>query len=293
MQCMTTPKVTVIIPVYNTERLLDRCLESVVRQSLSDIEIICVDDGSTDGSPALLDSWAERDARIRVIHQTNGRQGKARNAALRIARGEYVGMIDSDDYIPEEYFERLYSAATEADADVAICGIVKQKPVGERVVIAFDRVEVVRDADAKLRVCHCPPEFHPVNKLYRRAMLERLGLRFKEGVPYEDVMFVTRAIVECDRVVTVPNVHYYYVLNPSSTVKSRQTATKQAQKYEAHRDMVEYVEAKGLRIPSRYRNITVRYGSLCGITLWKVKECGKRRTLRLFDILPVWMWQRR
>lgn len=293
MQCMTTPKVTVIIPVYNTERLLDRCLESVVRQSLSDIEIICVDDGSTDGSPALLDSWAERDARIRVIHQTNGRQGKARNAALRVARGEYVGMIDSDDYIPEEYFERLYSAATEADADVAICGIVKQKPVGERVVIAFDRVEVVSDADAKLRVCHCPPEFHPVNKLYRRAMLERLGLRFKEGVPYEDVMFVTRAIVECDRVVTVPNVHYYYVLNPSSTVKSRQTATKQAQKYEAHRDMVEYVEAKGLRIPSRYRNITVRYGSLCGITLWKVKECGKRRTLRLFDILPVWMWQRR
>jgi glycosyltransferase involved in cell wall biosynthesis len=290
---MTTPKVTVIIPVYNTERLLDRCLESVVRQSLSDIEIICVDDGSTDGSPALLDSWAERDARIRVIHQTNGRQGKARNAALRVARGEYVSMIDSDDYIPEEYFERLYSAATEADADVAICGIVKQKPVGERVVIAFDRVEVVRDADAKLRVCHCPPEFHPVNKLYRRAMLERLGLRFKEGVPYEDVMFVTRAIVECDRVVTVPNVHYYYVLNPSSTVKSRQTATKQAQKYEAHRDMVEYVEAKGLRIPSRYRNITVRYGSLCGITLWKVKECGKRRTLRLFDILPVWMWQRR
>lgn len=290
---MTTPKVTVIIPVYNTERLLDRCLESVVRQSLSDIEIICVDDGSTDGSPALLDSWAERDARIRVIHQTNGRQGKARNAALRVARGEYVGMIDSDDYIPEEYFERLYSAATEADADVAICGIVKQKPVGERVVIAFDRVEVVRDADAKLRVCHCPPEFHPVNKLYRRAMLERFGLRFKEGVPYEDVMFVTRAIVECDRVVTVPNVHYYYVLNPSSTVKSRQTATKQAQKYEAHRDMVEYVEAKGLRIPSRYRNITVRYGSLCGITLWKVKECGKRRTLRLFDILPVWMWQRR
>ena len=289
---MTTPKVTVIIPVYNTERLLDRCLESVVRQSLSDIEIICVDDGSTDGSPALLDSWAERDARIRVIHQTNGRQGKARNAALRVARGEYVGMIDSDDYIPEEYFERLYSAATEANADVAICGIVKQKPVGERVVIAFDRVEVVSDADAKLRVCHCPPEFHPVNKLYRSAMLERLGLRFKEGVPYEDVMFVTRAIVECDRAVTVPIVHYYYVLNPSSTVKSRQTATKQAQKYEAHRDMVEYVEAKGLRIPSRYRNITVRYGSLCGITLWKVKECGKRRTLRLFDILPVWMWQR-
>lgn len=289
---MTTPKVSVIIPVYNTEALLDRCLDSVVKQSLSDIEIICVDDGSTDGSGALLDSWAERDSRIRVIHQANGRQGKARNAAMKIAQGEYIGMIDSDDYIPEEYFERLYNAAKSNDADVAMCGIVKQKPVGERVVVAFDGEEVVSSADDKLRVCHCPPEFHPVNKLYRRDMLDRLNLRFQEGVQYEDVMFVVRAIVECERLVTVPGVSYYYVLNPSSTVKSRQTAAKQLQKYEAHRAMVEYVASKGLTIPKRYRNITVRYGSLCGVTLWKIKECGTRRTMRLFDILPIWMWQR-
>lgn len=289
---MTTPKVTVIIPVYNTATLLDRCLESVVAQSLADIEIICVDDGSTDGSAELLDSWAKRDTRIVVIHQTNGRQGKARNAAMRIACGEYIGMIDSDDYIPKEYFERLYTAAKRADADVAMCGIVKQKPVGERVVVAFDSEQRVSDANDKLRICHCPPEFHPVNKLYRRAMLERLDLRFGEGISYEDVMFVTRAIVECATLVTVPEVYYYYVLNPSSTVKSRQTAAKQAQKYAAHRAMVDYVEAKGLTIPSRYCNITVRYGSLCGITLWKIKECGARRTLRLFDILPVWWWRR-
>ena len=85
---MITPKVSVIIPVYNTKALLDRCLESVVAQRLSDIEIICVDDGSTDGSGALLDRWAERDSRIKVIHQANGRQGKARNAAMKIAQGE-------------------------------------------------------------------------------------------------------------------------------------------------------------------------------------------------------------
>ena len=290
---MTTPKVSVIIPVYNTEALLNRCLESVVAQRLSDIEIICVDDGSTDGSGTLLDRWAERDSRIKVIHQANGRQGKARNAAMKIAQGEYIGMIDSDDYIPEEYFERLYNAAKCSDADVAMCGIVKQKTVGERVVVAFDSEEVVSVAADKLRVCHCPPEFHPVNKLYRRAMLDRLNLRFQEGVQYEDVMFVIRAIVECSRLVTVPGISYYYVLNPTSTVKSRQTAAKQLQKYEAHRAMVEYVASKDLTIPKRYHNITVRYGTLCGLTLWKVKECGTRRTLRLFDILPIWMWQRR
>lgn len=286
------PKVTVIIPVYNTEKLLDRCLESVVAQSLSDIEIICVDDGSTDGSGALLDSWAQRDGRIRVIHQSNGRQGKARNAALTIAQGEYVGMIDSDDYIPKEYFERLYNAAVEADADMAMCGIVKQKSMMERRVVGFDSVEVATDAEQKLRLCHCPPEFHPVNKLYRRSMLSRLGLRFAEGVQYEDVMFVTRAIVECDRLVTVPDLAYYYVLNPSSTVKSRQTADKQRQKYEAHRAMVDYMAERGINIAPRHRNITVRYFKTLGICLWKIKERGEIRTLRLFDLVPIWMWRR-
>jgi glycosyltransferase involved in cell wall biosynthesis len=289
---MMRPKVTIVIPVYNTERLIDRCLESVVGQSLSAIEIICVDDGSTDGSGALLDRWAERDSRIRVVHQSNGRQGKARNAALNIAQGEYVGMIDSDDYIPKEYFERLYNAAVEADAEVAMCGIVKQKRLAERTVVAFDRAEVVCDAEQKLRTCHCPPEFHPVNKLYRRSMIERIGLRFREGVQYEDVMFVTRAIVESNRLVTVPNLSYYYVLNPTSTVKSRQTSEKQRQKYEAHRAMVEYISARSIKISPRHRNITVRYFKAMGICLWKIKERGEIRTLRLFDLVPIWRWRR-
>lgn len=289
---MMRPKVTIVIPVYNTERLIDRCLESVVGQSLSAIEIICVNDGSTDGSGALLDRWAERDSRIRVVHQSNGRQGKARNAALNIAQGEYVGMIDSDDYIPKEYFERLYNAAVEADAEVAMCGIVKQKRLAERTVVAFDRAEVVCDAEQKLRACHCPPEFHPVNKLYRRSMIERIGLRFREGVQYEDVMFVTRAIVESNRLVTVPNLSYYYVLNPTSTVKSRQTSEKQRQKYEAHRAMVEYVSARSIKISPRHRNITVRYFKAMGICLWKIKERGEIRTLRLFDLVPIWRWRR-
>lgn len=286
------PKVSIIIPVYNTELLLPRCLESVVSQTLADIEVICVDDGSTDGSAAVLDVWAERDSRIKVIRQSNGRQGKARNAAMRVARGEYIGMIDSDDYIPADYFERLYEAAQQADADVAMCGIVKQKQLHNRVVIAYDSSTVATEAEHKLRLCSCPPDFHPVNKLYRRAMLERLSLRFAEGVQYEDVMFVVRALVESDRLVTVPNVAYNYVLNPNSTVKSRQTAAKQQQKYNAHRSMIDYLTGRGITISPRHANITVRYESLCGICLWKIKERGVRRTLRLFDILPIWCWRR-
>ena len=216
------PKVSVIIPVYNTEAFLERCLSSVLGQSMRDIEVICVDDGSTDGSPAILDTWAARDERLRVIHQANGRQGKARNAAMNIARGEYIGMVDSDDYLPEDYFERLYCAAIEAEADIAICGIVKEKRVASRTVIAFTERVVEEDAERKMRICGCPPHFHSVNKLYRREMIERIALRYAEQVQFEDVMFVTRALCESGRLVTVPDVAYRYVLNPASTVKSRQ-----------------------------------------------------------------------
>ncbi len=288
-----TPKVSIIIPVYNTATLLPRCLESVANQSLRDVEIICVDDGSTDNSLEVLNQWSERDSRIKVLSQANGRQGKARNAGMAIAQGEFIGMIDSDDYIPSDYFEKLYCAAVETMADVAVCGIIKEKPIGSRVVASFDRQEMVEETLSKFRVCNCPPDFHPVNKLYRRSMVERLGLRFEEGVAFEDVMWVSRVLCESGRMVTTPDVHYRYVLNPSSTVKSRQTEAKQLQKYKAHRDMVDYLTAKGVSIPARYRNITVRYCAIGGVCLWKIKERGSRRTLRLFDILPLWCWTNR
>ena len=284
------PKVSIIIPVYNTAELLPRCLESMVAQSLREVEVICVDDGSTDRSAEVLDKWAKRDPRIRVIRQSNGRQGKARNAAMAVARGEYIGMVDSDDYIPADYFERLYTTAVRHSADIAVCGIIKEKRTHNRVVAAYTCEEVAESAEQKMRVCNCPPDFHPVNKLYRREMLERVGLRFAEGVQFEDVMFVTRALCESGRLVTVPEVAYRYVLNPTSTVKSRQTAAKQLQKYNAHRAMADYTAARGINIPTRHRTLTVRHLTVGGVCLWKIKERDGHRTLRLFDALPVWRW---
>ena len=285
-------KVSIIIPVYNSASYLPRCLESVTRQSLEQIEIICVDDGSTDSSYEVLKEWAGRDNRIIVLQQSNGRQGKARNTALAVARGEYIGMVDSDDYIPTDYFERLYNAAEQNNADSAVCGIVKEKRHRNKTVISYNREIVKEDTVSKLQSCNCPPDFHPVNKLYRRSMLERVNLRFAENVQYEDVMFVLRAICEGGRMVTVPGINYIYVHNPASTVKSRQTSAKQQQKYIAHRSMVDYTTKKGIYIAEKHRNITVRYFSLFGICLWKIKEKDDRRTLRLFDFLPVWSWKR-
>lgn len=285
-------KVSIIIPVYNSAAYLQRCLDSVTRQSLDNIEIICVDDGSTDSSYSILKEWAGKDNRIVVLQQANGRQGKARNTALAVARGEYIGMVDSDDYIPADYFERLYNTAKRNDADIAVCGIVKEKRHRNKTVISYSKEVIKEDAASKLHLCNCPPDFHPVNKLYRRSMLERQNLRFAENVQYEDVMFVLRAICEGGRMTTVPGTSYIYVQNPTSTVNSRQTAAKQQQRYQAHRSMVDYTARNGIHIAERHKNITVRYFSSFGVCLWKIKEKGDTRTLRLFDFLTLWRWKR-
>ena len=112
------PKVSVIIPVYNVEKYLAKCIESVINQTLTEIEIICVDDGSTDLCPKILDEYASKDKRIKVIHKENEGYGKTMNIGLDLAQGEYIGLVESDDYILPNMYEILYKKAKENDLDL-------------------------------------------------------------------------------------------------------------------------------------------------------------------------------
>ena len=120
---MATPKVSIVVPVYNTEKYLKQCIDSITAQTLREIEIIIVDDGSRAECAELCDSLAKTDARIKVIHKLNGGLGFARNSGMEAASGEYVGFIDSDDYITPEMYESLYTAASKYDADLVVSGI--------------------------------------------------------------------------------------------------------------------------------------------------------------------------
>ena len=115
------PKVSVIVPVYNAEKYLQECVDSILGQTLADLELILVDDGSTDTSPALCDWYAEQDARVKVIHKPNGRAASARNAGLRAASGEYVAFVDSDDWVSAEMYEKMLGTG----ADVTLCDYVR------------------------------------------------------------------------------------------------------------------------------------------------------------------------
>jgi glycosyltransferase involved in cell wall biosynthesis len=115
------PKVSIIVPVYNAEKYLQECVESVLGQTLSDIELILVDDGSTDSSPTLCDQYAAQDRRVKVIHKPNGRAASARNAGLRVASGEYVAFVDADDWISPDMYEKML----QTNADVTLCDYVR------------------------------------------------------------------------------------------------------------------------------------------------------------------------
>ncbi|MBR4316077.1 MAG: glycosyltransferase, partial [Alphaproteobacteria bacterium] len=124
---MKNKKISIIVPVYNVQKYLDKCLKSIISQTLTDIEIILVDDGSTDSSGLICDKYAKKDKRIKVVHQKNARQGAARNAGIKLATGDYIGFVDSDDYITSDMFEKLYKKAYIYDADIVMCDYANVK----------------------------------------------------------------------------------------------------------------------------------------------------------------------
>ena len=164
--------------------------------------------------------------------------------------------------------------------------VVRSKAVF--LALTFSATTLAAEAQERFRLCRCPPDFYVMNKLLRREMLLRLGLRFRERVCYEDVEYTMRLLGEGGVLVTVPDVVYRYVVNGASITKSRQTPKKQQDKYLAHKAFVAYVDARGIRLDARFRRITRRSFGRWGLTWLKIKECGDRETYRLFDLIPVW-----
>jgi len=195
---MKQPKVSVIIPVYNLERYLRRCLDSVTRQTLTDIEIICINDGSDDGSIAMLKAYEQADPRIRVIDKENGGQGLARNIGIEMARGEYLGFVDGDDWIEADMYEKMYHAARKNNADLQLCTVTRLDSKGNNIEIKcnydrfigrkFNSESIVfnrRDiADVLYKL-----ERFSMNKIYKRTFIQKNNIRFSLHRCYEDNIF--------------------------------------------------------------------------------------------------------
>ena len=223
----TMPKVSVLMPACNVEKYIRECMDSVVAQTLKDIEIIVVNDGSKDSTPAILDEYAASDSRVRVVHKVNTGYGHSMNVALDLAEGEYIGVIETDDFADPEMFETLYNAAVENDADVVKSNYFDYyttKPEKCRLVDNVGRVGVTGEVFA--------PEDHKEifnvfpsiwSGIYRRQMLEDNHIRFTEtpGASYQDTGFAFKVWSSAERVLLMGDAFLHYRRdNDSSSVNN-------------------------------------------------------------------------
>lgn len=213
------PLVSVIVPVYNVERQLDRCVSSIVGQRYDNLEIILVDDGSPDGCPAKCDAWAERDSRITVIHQKNGGLSAARNAGLDIMTGAYVAFVDSDDYVESDYISRMLDAAKKHDADMVVCSICHEDEHAvpssrNHSIVECDTAISGREGLHYLGGDTAADYVTAWNKLYSAQLWQEI--RFPAGKLHEDEFTTYKVMDRCKTVVVVPDKLYHYVQNDGS-----------------------------------------------------------------------------
>lgn len=209
--------VSIVVPCYDVAPYVDTCLESLVNQSLQDIEIICVNDGSTDATPALLEAWARKDGRIRVIHRENGGQASARNVGMDMAGGEYVGFVDPDDYVEHAMYARLLEEARRHGADVTACGYTSFSNGDGSVMeeLSWSPASGV-EKEVQSRKAHAGSVWERMdvvtcNKLYRRDFLNRNSLRFEPSFrSMEDDVLWLMVLAHASCLAVIPDRLYWY-----------------------------------------------------------------------------------
>lgn len=213
---MSTPFISVIVPIYKVEPYLRKCLDSIVGQTYANLEIILVDDGSPDGCGAICDEYAARDERIRVIHKENGGVSSARNVGLAAATGAWIGWVDPDDWIEPDMFAYLLSNALAFHAEIAICSRYEERR-RRSVFLGWKKTEVIGTEEAMFRLLEdCAMQNHLWDKLYRRELYE--GFCFPEGRTYEDVAAVYRLFERAKKIVCLSEAKYHYLQRADSIV---------------------------------------------------------------------------
>ena len=253
-------KLSVIIPVYNVENYIDRCLNSVIEQTIEDIEIIIVNDGSTDSSQKIIEKYINQyPNRIKYLEKENGGLSSARNFALPYAKGEYIAFLDSDDYIEKDMYEQMYNKAIEEDADLVECDFIWEYPNKKRLDIGKEYSNK-KEAIEKARVVAW-------NKLYRREIIKKHNLKFPEGLRYEDVEFFYKFVPFIEKISFVRKCFVHYTQRQNSIANTQNSKTrdifnaldnviefyKQNGIYDEYKDQLEYIYTRFLLCSSLKR----------------------------------------
>jgi len=252
------PTISVIVPVYNVESFLPQCIESLQSQTLTDFELILVDDGATDTSSSICDAYARKDVRLKVIHKSNGGLSSARNAGLDLALGDFVAFVDSDDWVEPEYLQTLWEAAVHTNSSVAICGYHLALASGRRTsvpTLSNSGLQIYQGSDVESKFLF--PLFGSVpeqstlagldspsvwKRLYQKKILG--GIRFQSERIYlaEDLLFSLDLFPRVERVVICGYHGYNYRYNPASLDRGYRS-----DRWALYQNLIQYLQA---RIPA-------------------------------------------
>lgn len=214
------PKISIIVAAYNVEQYLERCMESLVRQSYKAIEIIIVNDGSTDRTQEICEQWKKKDSRIIVLTQENQGLSAARNEGLKLARGEYVGFVDGDDFVTKTMYADLYRMAYYDDTGLVSCRFIDcYGSIPDAVMEGENRIIGLPEAISLLLQNTDELTAHMCNKLFRRSLFENVN--FPVGKSYEDSHIIVDLLLQCEKIGIINKGEYYYWHRPGSIVESK------------------------------------------------------------------------
>ena len=216
---MKNDLISIIIPVYKVEKYLEKCIESVLKQTYTNLQIILVDDGSPDNCGKICDEYAKKDSRIEVIHKINGGLSDARNVGINRANGRYIGFVDSDDYIKEDMYEKLINLIKEYDADISICNLydvidgnecIRNKDNG---IHEYSRIDILKEILLDKNI-----QSYAWNKLYKKELFDEI--KYPIGKKYEDIGTTFYLFEKCNKIVVTSEPEYYYLKRADSLVNN-------------------------------------------------------------------------
>lgn len=273
---MRKPLISVIIPVYNVEKYIAKCIESVINQTYRNLEIIIVNDGSTDKSGTICDIYRNQDSRIKVIHKMNGGLSAARNAGIEIMSGEYVTFIDSDDYVNRRFIQILYESLVKEDADISICNyrhVYESCEHSQEIGSSFN--EIVFNHDQSLDCLYSKIYKYQFTtawgKLYNSNLFNEV--RYPVGRNYEDMATTHKVLDLSSKVVYIDVELYYYLVRNTSITKSEKHIKNDA--FLATKDRIEYFEKSGYHSLQK-RAIIQHINTIMGIII-RVDNDNKER----------------
>ena len=256
---MTTPLISVIVPVYQVEEYLERCVKSILSQTYKNLEVILVDDGSPDQCPAICDACAEKDARVKVIHQENKGLSGARNAGIDAASGEYLAFVDSDDYVSPHFIEELYQLLQDTGCAIGQCRFSYVK--GDGLVEEGDSAFCIYRGESLMEQLYGPEEKATCfvvawNKLYRAELFKETGIRYPEGRIHEDEATTYRLFHEAKKLAFLDRALYGYYTENGGSITSVFSA-KRLQWLTAHEERIAFFKKNGYEklLPAAYRKL--------------------------------------